>query len=134
MENKKGFVKIIEAATMILIITGLLLVYLNNAQETSEDITQDIYESQQSILRNIQSNDSMRSEILSAELDSEFDISGIYENRLINFFCKSKICSLNSNCEVGDEIEKDIYTQETIVSSDLGNYSPRKLKIFCWEN
>lgn len=133
MENKEGFIRLVEAAVMILIIMGLLLTYLSNSQDSEEGISQKVYEAQQSVLREIQLNDSLRNDVLSTTIDSKLNISGRYEQRLANFYCESKVCSLQSNCPAIQSIEKDVYSQEVMISSDLEEYNPRKLKIFCWE-
>jgi|TARA_Y100000310_G_scaffold331800_1_gene406059 hypothetical protein len=131
MENKSGFIRIIEVATMILIITGLLLVVLNNSSSKNEN-SKEIYELEQTVLKKIQLNKSIRNDILAKAIGEEFDLTGIYEDRLNNFECKSIVCALIGDCLLGQTIEKDIYSQEAIISADLITYGPRKLKMFCW--
>ena len=141
LKNKSGFIRIIEAFAMILIITGIMLTILNKGYISKSDNSEKIYESEQAILREIQLNNSLRNEILAFEnLPVEWENfppnvkNKITSKAPINFECKAKICSLNEICGLNEEIEKEIYVQKTIITASLEKYSPRKLKIFCWIN
>ena len=50
------------------------------------------------------------------------------------FTCKSKICDINTICELNQYVEQDVYAQAVAISATLENYSPRQLKMFCWNN
>lgn len=139
-KNKSGLIRIIEAFTMILIITGIMLTVLNKGFIAKDGDSEKIYEIEQAILRDIQLNNSLRSEILAfGILPVEWEnFSPNLKNEIasrtqVGFECKAKICSLNTNCILSEEIEKEIYAQKTIITADLGKYSPRELKVFCWE-
>ncbi len=141
LKNKSGLIRIIEAFTMILIITGILLTVLNKGYISKSDNSEKIYESEQAILREIQLNNSLRNEILALEdLPVEWENfppnvkNEILLETPINFECQAKICDLNEICSLNKEIEKEIYVQKTIITASLEKYSPRKLKIFCWIN
>lgn len=140
LKNKSGLIRIIEAFVMILIITGLLLTVLNKGYLSKSDNSEKIYESEQTILRAIQLDDSLRNEILTLEnLPVEWNNfptnvkNEITSETPISLECKAKICNLNDICILNEEIEKEIYAQKTIITASLTTYSPRELKIFCWE-
>lgn len=141
IKNKSGWIRIVEAFATILLITGIFLMVLDN-NPPPEDFSQKIYEGEQGILRRIQLNDSLRESVLS------FDIGTLpikWENfpqdlkeKIIsktpsNLECKAEICKVNENCILSESIDKSIYIQNVIITSTLEKYSPRKLKLFCWE-
>src|SRR3989304_3031380 len=142
MKNKNGFMKILEAFTAILLITLILLIILNRkAQE--KDFSQLIYDSQYSILKQIQFNNSMRSEILEIAIPEEgveheslpTDVKNkIASEAPASLTCEGKLCSLADDCLIsGAEEDKNIYVQTAVISADSDTYSPRKLKLFCWQ-
>lgn len=125
---------------MILIITGIMLTVLNKGFISKSGNSEKIYEREQAILREIQLNNSLRNEILEFEdLPVEWEnFPANVKNKItseapVNFECQAKICGLNEICDLNKEIEKGIYVQKTIITANLEKYSPRELKIFCWE-
>ena len=59
--NKRGWVKVLEVFVAILLVMGVIFFILN--ESVSEDtISNDIYEMEISILRNVQLNDTFRNE------------------------------------------------------------------------
>ena len=141
MVNKKehGWIRIVEAFTMILLISGILLMILD--RNSSKDFSQKIYEKEQGILRDIQLNDTLRENILSfseGSLPIEWvNFSLDLKNKIISetpssLKCESKICNVDKICNLSSSVNKDIYTQKVMISSNLSVYSPRKLELFCW--
>lgn len=137
MKNRTGFIRIIEAFTMILLIAGVFLVVVD--RESPIDFSKEIHEKEQGILRGIQLNDSLRKDILSFNtLPVEFEsFSENLKEEIISetpgfLECKSKICALDDDCLLSDSVAGNVYTQEVIISSTLEKYAPRKLKLFCW--
>ena len=139
MKNKKGWIKIVEAFTMILLIAGIFLVFLNN--DSSSDFSQEIYKKEQEILNGIRLDFSLREDIMSFSLSSlpinleNFPTNlktGITSKIPNNLNCDSKICELNDDCVLSNSVDKSTYTQEMIITSTNSIYSPRKLKLFCW--
>ena len=141
MVNKKehGWIRIVEAFTMILLISGILLMILD--RNSPKDFSQKIYEKEQGILRDIQLNDTLRENILSfseGSLPIEWvNFSLDLKNKIISetpssLKCESKICNVDKICNLSSSVNKDIYTQKVMISSNLSVYSPRKLELFCW--
>ena len=140
--EKRGWIRIIEAFSTILLITGVLLIVLNKGYLPKEDISQRIYEKQQGILREIQLNNSLRESILSFDSNSlPIEWSSFpqdLKDKIISktpgdLECKAKICNINDICVLNEISDKDIYAQKVIITATLEKYSPRQLKLFCWE-
>ena len=141
--NKRGWVKVLEVFVAILLVMGVIFFILN--ESVSEDtISNDIYEMEISILRNVQLNDTFRNAVLGADIPSDwndFDSgnlnsikSMINEKKLNNLECEAKICSLEETCISDSDVKKDIYAQAVVISASSNVYSPRQLKLFCREN
>jgi|TARA_B100000315_G_scaffold251947_1_gene287701 hypothetical protein len=140
IKNKSGFIRIIEAFSMILLISGILLIVLSKGDILDSNESEKIYEKEQFILREIQLNNSLRGDILSFEtLPVEWiDLPTNVKVKIIdksppNFNCEAKICNLDVECDLGRDIDGNVYAQKTIITASLEKYSPRELKIFCWE-
>lgn len=137
--KKRGWIKIIEAFVMVLLITGVLLVVLNKEYLLKNDNSQKIYEDEQGILREIQLNDSLRAEILNIGiLPVEWgNVSVNVKNKIISetksyLNCEVKICDVNKICALNVTSGENIYVQSAIITSILEKYNPRQLKLFCW--
>lgn len=142
MVNKKehGWIRIVEAFTMILLISGVFLMI--SGKNSSKDFSQKIYGREQGILREVQLNNTLRASILSFNEgslpikwqnfppDLKNEITSETPDYLV---CQSKICRVDKMCSLSNSVDKNIYIQEVMVSSTLNTYSPRKLKLFCWE-
>ena len=138
--KKKGWIRIIEAFVMVLLITGILLIVLNKGYISKNDDSQKIYEDEQGILREIQLNNSLRQEILDIGiLPVEWNnLPENVKNKIISetksyLNCEAKICDINEICVLSEISDKDIYVQKVIITATLETYSPRQLKLFCWK-
>ena len=67
MKNKRAWIKIVEAFVAILLVVSVLLIVLNEGYIEKNDISLKVYEIELSILREIQSNNSLRADILNIE-------------------------------------------------------------------
>lgn len=139
MKGKSGMIRIIEAFSMILLITGVVLVILNQGYIQKGESYSEIYKIEQEMLREIQLNNTAREEIVSSSsLPVEWENfpsatkSEITSNIPGNLNCEGKICSLNDDCVLGKSLNSSVYTQRVLISSGASQYNPRKVKIFCW--
>ncbi len=141
--NKKGWIEIVEAFVAVLLIAGVVLIILNKGYLEKGDISEEVYKIELSILREVQTNDTLRTEILDApeplpiEWQNEsFPLS--VKNKIVtrtpNYLeCIGKICNMTIMCSLGEKKEKDIYSQSVTITSTLqGGVGYRKLNIFCW--
>lgn len=142
LREKRGWVRIVEAAVAILIITGVVLVVLDKGYVPKEDLSNQIYFIEEGILREIQTNDSLREEILDPALnppvkwnDTDFPLSVInkIETKAPTYLeCEAKICDVGSVCSFEKNIVEDVYSRAVLITTTKTAYSPRTLRIFCW--
>ena len=140
IKDKSGWIRILEAFTMILLITVIFLMVLD--RDSPEDFSQEIYEKEQEILRRIQLNDSLRESVLSFNLNTlpiEWEnIPQDLKEKIISktpsyLNCEAKICNVNDICILSETSNENVYAKSIIITSTLEKYSPRKLKLFCSE-
>ena len=142
-KNHRAWIRIVEAFVAILLITGVLLIVVNKEHIKKKDISSEIYKIEASILKEIQLNSSLRSDILNVEplpvKWTDFDSRGLNNlkskiiSRLPNYLdCEAKICELEDICVLDKIFDKDIYAQSTCIIAELTTYNPRQLKLFCW--
>lgn len=145
MNNKKGWIRIVEAFFSLLLIAGALLIIINKGYIGGSDISSRVYDLQLSVLREIEIDDNLRQQILEINenlLPIEDDHGSfpkdvtekVNERMTESFTCKSKICKIDTICELQDYIEQDVYAQPVAITATLEQYSPRQLKIFCWSD
>jgi hypothetical protein len=143
LKNKKAWIKIIEAFVSILLIVGILLVFINSGIILEDPLIAKTHNLESSILREIQLNDSLRENLITAELPvnwSNFEDAGLLNIKSLiisktpNYLnCQAKLCTINDICSSPSEISKNVYADSVIISATLQKYSPRQLKLFCWE-
>ncbi len=145
MKNKRAWIKIVEAFVAILLVTSVLLIVLNKGYIEKKDISLKVYEIELSILREIQSNNSLRADILGIEKSElpveweDFELRGLsnVKNKIIQrtpelLDCKAKMCKMNETCSLNEYLEKDIYSQSVSIIATLKKLDYRQLKLFCW--
>jgi len=133
--NKRGWIKIIEAFIAILLVAGVLLFVINKGYIGKADISDKVYDAELSILREIELDDSLRSQILEAEIGGNVpkDIRDKVEQRKPDYLtCEAKICKLDEICEMDTYLEKDVYSQSVAIAADREKFDPRQLRLFCW--
>jgi hypothetical protein len=141
-KNKSGWIRIVEAVVAILLIAGILLLVVGRDSPEQTTDSERIHTLQISILREIQLNEELRSEIL----DSTPPLEGTdFETNLPNTFskieektpgyleCRGKICSITDSCILSNLPERTVYAESIFISSDLQAYGPKVLKLFCWD-
>ena len=133
MQNKNGWLRILEAFIAIILITSVLLVLyvqtINNPKKTEE-----VYRLQGTILEEIAFDPILRNAILKWDNNTVEDF--VSKRVPEEFEFGIKICDINKICELESYIGKegsDVYSSERIISANLTDYKPRKLKIFMWQ-
>jgi len=148
MKDKHGWIEIVEAFVAVLLVAGVLLIILNRGYFQRSDISDQVYNVQVSIIREIQTNDSLRQEIANApglpveweEPEFPSDVREKIITRTPNYLkCVGKICELNPDipCSLsGGSLEesagKDVYSESGVISAILGQQVYRQLNLFCW--
>lgn len=147
IKNRRGWIRIVEAFVAMLLITGIVFVIIGNEQNKREDTDSEAYTSMVSILREIELDGNLRSEIINTEDSSlpvewaNFSVSApqtrtrIMEKTPGYLKCVGKICAANDVCLLAQDEqnqEKTIYAESVVISSTIQTYNPRLLKLFCW--
>lgn len=136
--EKRGWIRVVEAFVAILLIAGMVLSLLGGGYIKKEDKSLQIYGVENGILRDIQNNDTSRIEVLNENLTMPAEWSNVPvsirervqldpPNYLI---CTAKICDIGDSCLLSGTRQEDIYVRSALFS---GLTTSRQLKIFCWE-
>jgi hypothetical protein len=143
IKDCRGWEKLVEVFIAILLLTGVLFVVVNKLNSSDKNtLSAEMSQKELAILRDIELNNTLRTEVLSATPPLEWDNFGPelqdVKNRIIsltpsNLECEAKICLINADCTKSTTSEKSVYAKSVIISADLNTYSPRELKLFCVE-
>lgn len=131
MKNKKGWLRIVEAFIAILIVASILIIIVMRIPKQDEV---DMHEMQRFILEQVSTNDTLRGEILD-EARVDKDITKSFINRVIPAYWNFtiEVCEIDDICGMPFYIDKEIYADEILITSNLTLYAPKKLKFFIWE-
>jgi len=149
MNDKRGFIRILEAFISILLITGVILVVINKGYLRTSNITSEVYDVEVSILREIELDENLREIILKvphtslpvnwddtdSPLGTQFppEITKKILDRAPEYLnCISNICELDSICGMETYVEEDVYVQSVAIAANPKIYQPKQLKLFCW--
>ena len=141
MKNKRGWIRVLEVFIALLMITSVSLVAINREYKSKSDVSTNILEIENSILRNIQLDDNIREYILelnAADLPLELkkfnaDLKTKIEGGVPSYLeCDAKICEIGDACEIVTASEKDAYIQSVILTANRDNFNPTVLKLACW--
>lgn len=139
--DKRAWIRIVEAFVAVLLVAGAILVILDKGYIGKTDISKEIYEKQDAMLREIQLNDTLRGNILGVgtlpmywnNLNFPGGVKGKITNDLPSYLiCNAQICEISDACMLQKTLEKDIYVRGVIIASAQGSYDARQLKMFCW--
>ena len=123
---------ILEATIAIMLIGGVLLVMYAKSTEKA-DISEYVYQLQDEILLDISINETLRDEVLGAEHDDNITLEPFVNPKIPDAFkFEIRICDLGEVCKMDTYISKDIFVKEIIISSNLGEYDPKKVRLFVW--
>ena len=148
IKNKRGWITILEATISVLIVSGVLFfVYANQFEGKGEEgFREYIYSVQKQILMDISTRSDLRVFVLENNWEEVNDyVSGMipeslkYSVKICELGSEIDHCLLDPN-EVIETKELDLYSEQTIVSADVGSgsgteiFSPKKVRLFIWEN
>lgn len=145
INSKRGWIRIIEVFVSIMLLTGILLVVINPGYSQKNNLQKEISSKENAILRDIELNSEMRTQILSIPIGTlpleweEFsDELPEVRDRIVylapkNLDCRAKVCTYDDTCLITG-ISGEIYAEAVLFSADASTYSPRQLKIFCIKN
>ncbi len=98
IKNNRGWIEIVEAFVAILLVAGVLLILANKGYLGKTDISEQVYTAQLSMLREIETNDAFRAEILAiSNLPSYVptDVQQLINTRTPNYLtCIGQVCDI----------------------------------------
>ena len=141
MVNRKGWVRIVEATIMILLIMSVLVIVNRERKiKSGLDIDDLLYKT----LDEIAKDDQKRSQIITSQVE-ENSFKNFLDGRIpINYLSYDfEICSSpeteNDNCNLAASNKqsaerKDIFTSERIIGgyNPQGTFTIKKIKIYVW--
>ncbi|MEK6936268.1 MAG: hypothetical protein AABW67_05765 [Nanoarchaeota archaeon] len=128
--DRKAWIRIVEVLIAILIITGAVLVTLSK-QDNKKDISNEVYQTQRDVLEIISKNESLRNEIISGQNTQVNNTILKMIPATWNF--DAQICNLNDICNSDSTpLDKEVYVSEVMITTNLTQYKPQKLRFFVW--
>ena len=138
LSRRKGWIKIIEAFIAILLIAAVALIVVEKGSLQREDIFSGIQNTELSILREIQLNETLRNDFVGESGEVEWEsfpelTKSKIESKTPSYLeCQAKLCEPDTDCFFTGQQDKDIYAKSALISSSLDNFNPLILKLFCW--
>ena len=134
LKGKKGFLRILEVFIAIMLIASVMsFIYIKQIQKPNKE--QAIHQIQKIALGEINSDNLLREAVLTentAKINET--LSSIIPR---NYGFKFQICKLDDICGLERQdsyyTDNEIYADETVISSTLETYSPKKIRLFIWE-
>jgi len=145
-KNKKGWMKILEAVISLFLIIGVLVLVLSRGGLNNPETLLKIHDTQTAIVREIQLNESLRNDILAPDISTPIEWVGFNSTTNLDnvrakiisetpdyLECEGMLCEMDASCILSEEVEKEVYVHSVAISANITKYSPRQLKLFCWE-
>jgi hypothetical protein len=131
MKNKKGWLRIVEAFIAVLIVASILVIIVVRMPRQSEV---DVHETQRFILTQVSTNETLRAEILDETAVDKIATKNFINKHIpVYWNFTIEVCEVSNICGMPFYIDKEIYADEILITSNLTKYSPKKLKFFIWE-
>jgi hypothetical protein len=134
--NKRGWMRIMEATIAVMIVSGVM-VSVYSSQSSSGGGAEEYYEGlQKEVILDISSRADLRNDVLDGEMGELIIFTDNNIPTTSDYFLK--ICDLGEVCKMDEEVfistvDKDVYVEETVVSSTLEEYKPSIFKFFIWD-
>ncbi len=135
--------RILEATIAVLIVSTVLVV-IYSGQPKRGDNFNDITAFQKQMMMDISSNFTLRTLVINAvneesTSNAEYFLVKDYVNSKIPSYLNFslRICDMTSSdpCKNNDfitTVDKDVFADEVIISAEITEYSPKKVKLFVW--
>ena len=141
--NKKGWIRILEATIAIMLVSGVLLVTYSQSVD-KEDISERVYSLQREVLLDIALESGLRQNVLdvvSGDEDDENleDLNDFARTKIpAAFVSRIRVCDLGDHCkplydDVKATIDKDVFVEDIVIAGQYDNYAPKKVRLFIWE-
>ena len=130
MKNKRGVIRIIEAIIAILVLLSVVLVLIQKQPEKA-DFSTSVYKVQSSILNEISDSNSYRNAVLAEDTSKvECFIQSRLQKYSLDF--NISICNMTGKCSCDSPLDKEIYTADTLIVSNLTSYNPKRVVMCSW--
>lgn len=141
MKNKKAIMSMLESFIAITLIIVIIYAIIEQGGWQENLISEKISSDEVGVLRAVQFNETCRADVLNSsapvywnnEFFPESIISEVTKRKPSYLECRAKICEIAQPCFMEEEIEKDVYSQSAFISANATLYSPKELRLFCWE-
>lgn len=147
VENKRAWIRILESVTALLIVLGVALVfYSGNLADSEEELQNYVFLFQKEVLRDISLRNDLREAIILEGSSSVF-LQDYLEEKTPDFLISYiQVCDFQEDILTGELTScpvpialyeenplKDIYVEETIISSTLNTYDPKRVQLYVLE-
>ncbi|RMD45292.1 hypothetical protein D6829_02750 [Candidatus Pacearchaeota archaeon] len=137
MVGKRGWLRIMEATIAIMIITGVLLIAHINKPNQPNKATEFILQTERKILKDIRTNSTLRK----YSLDKNEKKLKDYAEKIMpgSTAVEVRICEADRPCKPKNKAfiigsrEREVIAEETLISSNLTLFAPKKVKIFAYQ-
>lgn len=138
VNTKRGWLRIMEATVAITILAGVLIT-IYSMNRSSIDLSESVYTFQDKFLRDVENSYNYRQWVLNNKTNELKDLASSYFPSYLDYFVI--VCNLTGEvtpCKLDSETflevkDKNLYVSQTIIATDIENYSPKILKIYNWE-
>ena len=134
MNNKRGWIRIVEAVIAVLLIAGVLIFVISKGY-IGGNFLEDVHNLQISILREIELNSNLRAKILKVDIEEGSvpeSVTTLINSRIPSYLeCKAKICEMGDVCILDDFSGEGVYAESVGITAEGDEFSPRQLKLFC---
>ena len=132
MVNSRGFIRIVEMViAIVIILTIILITYRRDAPLQK---TPDLSETARDILRDISSQEVLRSEVLAAQTNTTLMSQAIaFVNFSLPDYLSFELRACETSIACGQSVyHGDVYSAERIISADTITFNTIKLRLFIW--
>jgi len=139
MNNKRGWIRIVEAVIAVLLIAGVLIFVISKGYIGGQDFASDVYDFQISVLREIELNSDLRGDILGVDIEEGGAyvfpprVTDLINSRTPSYLsCQAKICNMTDVCFLDSfSGEEEVYAESVGITAEGNEFKPRQLKLFC---
>ena len=130
--NTKGFIRIVEMVVAIVIILTIILI--TSRRDIPPQQTPDLSETARDILRDIGSQETLRSEVLAAQTNTMLmPQTSAFVNASLPDYLLFELRACETSIACGQSVYRgDVYSAERIIGADATTFNTIKLRLFIW--
>lgn len=142
MVNRKGYIKTLEAVIAIVLILLFLFTVINKPLEKAGGSPPLVKRSQEYILNEILVNDTLRGQIINADLtnpgspsfqDANNSLAGLIQTNIPPGYSYAFLMCDQTTCVTAPpSIDVDVYFDDVFISTSDGTKNPRLVRLWFW--